>query len=82
MRRPIIAGNWKMNKTVAEALALVDDLKREFSGVKEVDLVVCPPFTALESSERPPCPRQSMEKTLMPSAAQWSLEAQSPELML
>lgn len=38
-----------MNKTVAEALALVDDLKRELGGVKEVDIVVCPPFTALES---------------------------------
>ncbi len=48
-RKLIIAGNWKMNKTVAEALALVDDLKRELGGVKEVDMVVCPPFTALES---------------------------------
>ncbi|MCO5050942.1 MAG: triose-phosphate isomerase [Verrucomicrobiae bacterium] len=48
-RKLIIAGNWKMNKTVAEALALVDDLKRELGGVKEVDIVVCPPFTALES---------------------------------
>src|SRR5438093_4211792 len=48
-RKLIIAGNWKMNKTVAEALALVDDLKRDLAHVKEVDLVVCPPFTALES---------------------------------
>ncbi|HSY10105.1 MAG TPA: triose-phosphate isomerase [Candidatus Dormibacteraeota bacterium] len=48
-RKLIIAGNWKMNKTVAEALALVDDLKRDLAGVKEVDIVVCPPFTALES---------------------------------
>jgi triosephosphate isomerase len=48
-RKLIIAGNWKMNKTVAEALALVDDLKRELTLVKEVDIVVCPPFTALES---------------------------------
>jgi triosephosphate isomerase len=46
-RKLIIAGNWKMNKTVAEALALVDDLKRELAGVKEVDIVVAPPFTAL-----------------------------------
>ncbi|HNQ72950.1 MAG TPA: triose-phosphate isomerase [Verrucomicrobiota bacterium] len=51
-RKLIIAGNWKMNKTVAEALTLVDDLKRELGGVKEVDLVVCPPFTALESVSR------------------------------
>jgi triosephosphate isomerase len=46
-RKLIIAGNWKMNKTVAEALALVDDLKLELAGVKEVDIVVAPPFTAL-----------------------------------
>src|SRR5262249_51960679 len=45
----IIAGNWKMNKTVAEALALVSDLTIELTNVKEVDIVVCPPFTALES---------------------------------
>jgi triosephosphate isomerase (TIM) len=46
-RRLIIAGNWKMNKTVAEALALVGDLKIELVKVTEVDIVVCPPFTAL-----------------------------------
>jgi triosephosphate isomerase (TIM) len=48
-RKLIIAGNWKMNKTVAEALALAKDLKLELAKVKEVDIVVCPPFTALES---------------------------------
>ena len=48
-RKLIIAGNWKMNKTVAEALDLVQGLKRELASVKEVDVVVCPPFTALES---------------------------------
>jgi triosephosphate isomerase (TIM) len=46
-RRLIIAGNWKMNKTVAEALDLVDGIKRELGSVKEVDIIVCPPFTAL-----------------------------------
>lgn len=48
-RRLIIAGNWKMNKTVAEALALVTELKRLLAGVKEVEIVVCPPFTALDA---------------------------------
>jgi len=48
-RKLIIAGNWKMNKTVAEALALVKNLKLEVEKVKEVDIVVCPPFAALES---------------------------------
>src|SRR5712675_3395864 len=46
-RKLIIAGNWKMHKTVAEALDLVGDLKIELANVKEVDIVVCPPFTAL-----------------------------------
>jgi triosephosphate isomerase len=46
-RKLIIAGNWKMNKTVAEALDLVGDLKIELTNIKEVDMVVCPPFTAL-----------------------------------
>src|SRR2546428_521566 len=46
-RKLIIAGNWKMNKTVAEALDLVRALKLELANVKEVDIVVCPPFTAL-----------------------------------
>jgi len=48
-RKLIIAGNWKMNKTVAEALTLVNDLKRDLANIKEVDVVVAPPFTALES---------------------------------
>jgi triosephosphate isomerase len=46
-RKLIIAGNWKMNKTVAESLDLVRGLKLELANVKEVDIVVCPPFTAL-----------------------------------
>ena len=46
-RKLIIAGNWKMNKTVAEALDLAHSLKIELASVKEVDIVVCPPFTAL-----------------------------------
>jgi triosephosphate isomerase (TIM) len=48
-RKLVIAGNWKMNKTAAEALDLVQGLKRELASVKEVDIIVCPPFTALES---------------------------------
>lgn len=46
-RKLIIAGNWKMNKTAAEAVHLVRDLKLELSSIKESDIVVCPPFTAL-----------------------------------
>jgi triosephosphate isomerase len=46
-RKPIIAGNWKMYKTAAEALALVNALKAELLAVKDVEVVICPPFTAL-----------------------------------
>jgi triosephosphate isomerase len=46
-RKLIIAGNWKMNKTVAEALDLVRDLKLDLANLKDVDIVVCPPFTVL-----------------------------------
>src|SRR5499427_3055612 len=46
-RKLIVAGNWKMNKTIAEALDLVRGLKIELTNVKEVDIVICPPFTAL-----------------------------------
>src|SRR5262249_58140888 len=51
-RKLIIAGNWKMNKTVAEALDLVRGLKLELANVKEVDIVICPPFTALSDVSR------------------------------
>jgi len=46
-RLPFIAGNWKMNKTVEEALALVKELKGSLKEVKEVEVAVAPPFTAL-----------------------------------
>jgi triosephosphate isomerase len=48
-RKPIIAGNWKMYNTAAESLALVNALKKELVGVNasDVEVVVCPPFTAL-----------------------------------
>ena len=46
-RKIIIAGNWKMNKTSLEAIDLVNLLKRNLGDVSEVEVVVCPPFTAL-----------------------------------
>ncbi len=47
MRKKIIAGNWKMNKTVGEALALVEELKPLMAEVNSVDVVICPAYTAL-----------------------------------
>ncbi len=47
MRKPIIAGNWKLNKTPHEAILLADELKRELVDITGVDVVVCPPFVDL-----------------------------------
>ncbi len=49
MRKKIIAGNWKMNKTITDALTLVKGIQAELNSCKEVEVVVCPPFTALKS---------------------------------
>ena len=47
MRKPIIAGNWKLNKTPHEAIILASELKRDIVDIEGVDIVLCPPFTAL-----------------------------------
>jgi triosephosphate isomerase len=47
MRRPILAGNWKMNLTIAEATEFVRSIRRGLNAVKGVDRVLCPPFTAM-----------------------------------
>lgn len=47
MRKPLLAGNWKMNTTSTEAVQLVTDLKKLVDGVNDRDILVCPPFTAI-----------------------------------
>ena len=47
MRRPILAGNWKMNMTIADAVDFVRTIRRGLNDVKTADRVICPPFTAL-----------------------------------
>jgi len=47
MRTPLVAGNWKMFKTVAEARHLVSELVPGLSPIAGVEKVICPPFTAL-----------------------------------
>jgi triosephosphate isomerase len=47
MRTPIVAGNWKMNKTVEEARSLVFDMSRKLREIEGVEKVLCPPFPAL-----------------------------------
>lgn len=47
MRRPLVAGNWKMFKTVAEARVLMSDLLPGLIDIQGVDIVICPPFTSI-----------------------------------
>lgn len=49
MRTPIIAGNWKMHKTIAEAKKLAQEVRDAVAGIKGVEVVLCPPFTALSA---------------------------------
>ena len=49
MRTPLIVGNWKMNKTASEAAAFVRELASKLPASSQVDVVLAPPFTALES---------------------------------
>src|SRR4028119_227025 len=50
MRTPIIAGNWKLNKTIAEARSFVSELKPLVADSSNVDVVIVPPFTALAAA--------------------------------
>lgn len=47
MRKPIIAGNWKMHKTIAEAVEFVNDIKDKVNNT-DVEAVICAPFTLLK----------------------------------
>ena len=47
MRKPIVAGNWKMNKTTHEAGELATGIRQKLGALDGVDVVVCPPFTVL-----------------------------------
>jgi triosephosphate isomerase len=47
MRTPFIAGNWKMNATLAEASALVGEMREGLDRIEGVDKVLCPPFISL-----------------------------------
>lgn len=51
MRKPIIAGNWKMNNTIKEGLALIEGIKA-FTLDKNVEAVVCVPFTLLKDAKK------------------------------
>jgi len=46
-RKPVIAGNWKMNTLPAEGLELARSLREKLGGVAEVEIIIAPPFTHL-----------------------------------
>jgi len=50
VRRPLIVGNWKMNKTASEAAVFIRDLRERVPASPQADVVLAPPFTALESA--------------------------------
>lgn len=47
MRKPLVAGNWKMNKTIAETRDLVSKMVSALREIKDVEKVLCPPFMSL-----------------------------------
>jgi len=49
VRKPLVAGNWKMNLLIADGVRLVNELKPLVAGIAGVDIVVCPTFTALHA---------------------------------
>jgi triosephosphate isomerase len=51
-RKKLIAGNWKMNKTSSDGVSLVAELVASIGKQSDVEVVVCPPFTALESAAK------------------------------
>ncbi|SVC23070.1 uncharacterized protein METZ01_LOCUS275924, partial [marine metagenome] len=44
---PIVAGNWKMNTNVAEAVVLAAEIRESLDAIKGVKKIVCPPFISL-----------------------------------
>ena len=47
MRKPLMVGNWKMNKTITESIPLINDLLESLKDYQETEIVICPPFTSL-----------------------------------
>lgn len=49
MRKPIIAGNWKMNENIEEAISLVEGMRHELDAIEGVEVVLCPSFVSLSA---------------------------------
>jgi len=51
MRKKVIAGNWKMNNDLNATVSLISDIKKELNGKNvEAEIIICPPFTSLETA--------------------------------
>ena len=50
MKLPIVAGNWKMNTTLSEAISLISRLRSRLEDIDNVEKIICPPFTALRDA--------------------------------
>ena len=51
-RKPIVAGNWKMNKNIKEARELIQGILPEVQQIDAVEIIVCPPFVCLEAAKK------------------------------
>ena len=48
-RKPLIAANWKMHKTIAEAVSFVESIQEETGPCNDREVVIAPPYTALKA---------------------------------
>lgn len=51
MRRKVIAGNWKMNNDISGTISLITELKKGINSETKALVIVCPPFTSLETTQ-------------------------------
>ncbi len=51
MRKKVIAGNWKMNLDLKESVALISEIKNGLEKIDNIEVIVCPPFTSLETAK-------------------------------
>jgi triosephosphate isomerase len=49
MRKPLIAGNWKMNTNISQAISLVQAMLADLDKIQGVEKVLCPPFISLSA---------------------------------
>ena len=71
MRTPIIAGNWKLNKTISESVELTTRLKDLVAKTNNVDIVVAPPFTAIDPVRKVNC--IACTRCLLAKGRQWGI---------